>query len=80
MVEAILDAIKYIFKKGIQINNQEIVEDVYRRDFVPKEYLHHVVTEVKVSEDEETPIFLPERVITIPIQQTETKWKCMNFL
>ena len=75
-MEAILDAIKYVFKKGIQINNQELVTDVNRRDFVPKEYLHHVISEVKSSEDEETPIFLPERVISIPIQQTETKWKC----
>ena len=34
---------------------------------------------MKNNEEEDTPISLPERVITIPIDGKEEKWLCNNF-
>lgn len=72
-VEAIVDAVKYVFKKGIQVNGSDLVEDIYRHDFVPKDYLDHVVSPLQTDMEEETPISLPERVISIEGE----KWLCM---
>ena len=41
--EAVVDAIKYIFTKRIQVDGETLVEDVERSDFTPQEYLIEVV-------------------------------------
>ena len=41
--EAIVDAIKYLFKKGTQVGEAGLVEDITRRPIVPQAYLKHGV-------------------------------------
>ena len=43
--EAIVDAIKYLFKKGTQVGEAGLVEDITRRPIVPQAYLKHGVQE-----------------------------------
>lgn len=75
-MEAIVDAVKYIFKKGIQVDDEERVDDISRRAFVPSEYLDHIIQEPIPNDEEATPISLPERVITIPNGDKQEKWIC----
>ena len=43
--EAIVDAIKYLFKKGTQVGEAGLVEDIARRPIGPQAYLKHGVQE-----------------------------------
>ena len=40
-----MDAIKYLFKKGTQVGEAGLVEDITRRPIVPQAYLKHGVQE-----------------------------------
>ena len=49
--EAVVDAIKYIFTKRIQVDGETLVEDVERSDFTPQEYLIEVVSSNAFADD-----------------------------
>lgn len=55
--EAIVDAIKYLFKKGTQVGEAGLVEDITRRPIVPQAYLKH-----GVQEDVEAQAYLKQGV------------------
>ena len=55
--EAIVDAIKYLFKKGTQVGEAGLVEDITRRPIVPQAYLKH-----GVQEDVEAQVYLKHGV------------------
>ena len=88
--EAIVDAIKYLFKKGTQVGEAGLVEDITRRPIVPQAYLKHGVQEdveaqayLKhgVQEDvevEDARIELKEReiVVTTPRGDASTYLRC----
>lgn len=88
--EAIVDAIKYLFKKGTQVGEAGLVEDITRRPIVPQAYLKHGVQEdveaqayLKhgVQEDvevEDARIELKEReiVVTTPRGDAATYLRC----
>lgn len=58
------------------MNDEERVDDISRRVYVPPEYLDHVLREPVSSDEEAIPISLPERVITIPDGDKQQKWIC----
>lgn len=88
--EAIVDAIKYLFKKGTQVGEAGLVEDITRRPIVPQAYLKHGVQEEVeaqaylkqgVQEDvevEDARIELKEReiVVTTPRGDAATYLRC----
>ena len=45
-----MDAIKYLFKKGTQVGEEGVVEDLERKRFVPQEYLKEVTNDVSVED------------------------------
>lgn len=85
-----MDAIKYLFKKGTQVGEAGLVEDITRRPIVPQAYLKHGVQEdveaqayLKhgVQEDvevEDARIELKEReiVVTTPRGDAATYLRC----
>ena len=85
-----MDAIKYLFKKGTQVGEAGLVEDITRRPIVPQAYLKHGVQEdveaqayLKhgVQEDvevEDARIELKEReiVVTTPRGDAATYIRC----
>ena len=90
--EAIVDAIKYLFKKGTQVGEAGLVEDITRRPIVPQAYLKQGVQEdveveaqaylkQGVQEDvevEDARIELKEReiVVTTPRGDAATYLRC----
>ena len=52
-----MDAIKYLFKKGTQVGEAGLVEDITRRPIVPQAYLKH-----GVQEDVEAQVYLKHGV------------------
>ena len=52
-----MDAIKYLFKKGTQVGEAGLVEDITRRPIVPQAYLKH-----GVQEDVEAQAYLKQGV------------------
>ena len=62
-----IDAIKYMFKKSVQVEGGELVRDIERGDFVPKKYLEATLTSNEDEQDDNRPILLPKRIIDIPI-------------
>lgn len=85
-----MDAIKYLFKKGTQVGEAGLVEDITRRPIVPQAYLKHGVQEEVeaqaylkqgVQEDvevEDARIELKEReiVVTTPRGDAATYLRC----
>ena len=88
--EAIVDAIKYLFKKGTQVGEAGLVEDITRRPIVPQAYLKHGVQEdveaqaylkqgvQEEVEVEDARIELKEReiVVTTPRGDASTYLRC----
>ena len=88
--EAIVDAIKYLFKKGTQVGEAGLVEDITRRPIVPQAYLKHGVQEdveaqaylkhgvQEEVEVEDARIELKEReiVVTTPRGDAATYLRC----
>ena len=58
-----MDAIKYLFKKGTQVGEEGVVEDLERKRFVPQEYLKEVTNDVSVEDSEDAAIEMQEREI-----------------
>ena len=44
-----MDAVKYVFTKRIQVSNGQIVTDIHRRSFIPKQYLSHSTRKIRQS-------------------------------
>ena len=65
-----MDAVKYVFTKRIQVNEDKLVTNFTRSKFVPEEYLESIPNETpndETPDDETHPILLPKRIIGIPI-------------
>lgn len=60
-----MDAIKYLFKKGTQVGEAGLVEDITRRPIVPQAYLKQGVQEEEEVEVEDARIELKEREIVV---------------
>ena len=85
-----MDAIKYLFKKGTQVGEAGLVEDITRRPIVPQAYLKHGVQEdveaqaylkhgvQEEVEVEDARIELKEReiVVTTPRGDAATYLRC----
>ena len=85
-----MDAIKYLFKKGTQVGEAGLVEDIARRPIVPQAYLKHGVQEdveaqaylkhgvQEEVEVEDARIELKEReiVVTTPRGDASTYLRC----
>ena len=72
--EAVIDAIKYMFKKSVQVEGGELVRDIERGDFVPKKYLEATLTSHEDEQDDNRPILLPKRIIDIPIDNQTCRY------
>ena len=60
-----MDAIKYLFKKGTQVGEAGLVEDITRRPIIPQAYLKQGVEEEVEVEVEDARIELKEREIVV---------------
>lgn len=69
-----IDAIKYMFKKSVQVEGGELVRDIERGDFVPKKYLEVTLTSHEDEQDDNRPILLPKRIIDIPIDNQTCRY------
>lgn len=65
--EAVIDAIKYMFRKSVQVEDGRLVENIERADFVPKKYLEATLAGNEEEPDDNRPILLPKRIIDIPV-------------
>ena len=81
--EAIVDAIKYLFKKGTQVGEEGVVEDLERKRFVPQEYLKEVTNDVSVEDSEDAAIEMQEREIYVTTRAGEKLiylcWSCRGL-
>lgn len=81
--EAIVDAIKYLFKKGTQVGEEGVVEDLERKRFVPQEYLKEVTNDVSVEDSEDAAIEMQEREIYVTTRADEKLiylcWSCCGL-
>lgn len=66
-----MDAIKYLFKKGTQVGEEGVVEDLERKRFVPQEYLKEVTNDVSVEDCEDAAIEMQEREICVTTRTGE---------
>ena len=71
--EAVVDAIKYIFTKRIQVDGDTLVEDVEQADFTPTDYL---VEAIPSDDDPEHPIVLSERIVETGEGKARQRWRC----
>ena len=74
--EAIVDAIKYLFKKGTQVGEAGLVEDITRRPIVPQAYLKHGVQDDGEVEDARIELKEREIVVTTPRGDAATYLRC----
>lgn len=81
--EAIVDAFKYLFKKGTQVGEEGVVEDLERKRFVPQEYLKEVTNDVSVEDSEDAAIEMQEREIYVTTRAGEKLiylcWSCCGL-
>lgn len=66
-----MDAIKYLFKKGTQVGEEGVVEDLERKRFVPQEYLKEVTNDMSVEDCEDAAIEMQEREICVTTRTGE---------
>lgn len=66
-----MDAIKYLFKKGTQVGEEGVVEDLERKRFVPQEYLKEVTNDVSVEDCEDAAVEMQEREICVTTRTGE---------
>ena len=78
-----MDAIKYLFKKGTQVGEEGVVEDLERKRFVPQEYLKEVTNDVSVEDSEDAAIEMQEREIYVTTRADEKLiylcWSCCGL-
>ena len=66
-----MDAIKYLFKKGTQVSEEGMVEDLQRKSFVPQEYLKGATPDVSEEGSDDAPIEMKEREIYVTTRAGE---------
>ena len=69
-----VDAIKYIFTKRIQVDGETLVEDVEQADFTPTDYL---VEAIPSDDDPDHPIVLNERIVETGEGRSRQRWRCV---
>ena len=72
--EAVIDAIKYMFRKSVQVEDGRLVENIERADFVPKKYLEATLAGSEEEPDDNRPILLPKRIIDIPVGERTVRF------
>lgn len=78
--EAIVDAIKYLFKKGTQVGEAGLVEDIARRPIVPQAYLKHGAQDEVEAEDARIELKEREIVVTTPRGDAATYLRCGDWM